>query len=558
MCISRINFASMQIEAKTATGVWLLLLAALNGTVFATVSTFNSADVPKAIPNESTVESTTTVSGAGGLIEDINVKLNITHAWDADLSVYLIGPPGTMVELFGGLGGSGNNFTDTVLDDRAATPITSGAPPFRGSFRPQSSLSAFDGLVLGGVWTLRVTDRALGDTGTLNSWSITIRTANPPAISRVFPRSAANSGRTYFAILEGTDLQAGATVKLTKASQADIAAAGAQVVNSGRLTCRLNLAGAVEGLWSVEVTNPDGQSAVLADAVEVWSSQPYLNAMGANSCGQLGIGTNTWSPHPALIDGVVEVAAGLNSTLVLREDGTVWECQFWAPPHRVADLAGVVAITVGEAHCLVLKSNGTVWAWGRNDAGQLGDGTTTYRETPVQVPGVAQVVAIAAGSYQSIAVQSDGTVWAWGWNAYGQLGDGTTTVRHWFLSILIATATWMTQTWPLSMLVRQVPPYSDCLPAVPPSVLQLLMPITTATWTRWISARASGATVERTDPGTPTVRLEYNRWFKETKGDEVLQLPGSRVGIPAFALFARVMASSPPETPNELPRSMTC
>lgn len=65
-----------------------------------------------------------------------------------------------------------------------------------------------------------------------------------------------------------------------------------------------------------------------------------------------------------------------------------------------------------------------------NDFGQLGDGTTTDRYTPVQVQGLSGVVAVAAGSDHSLALKSDGTLWAWGYNGYGQLGDGTTTNRY--------------------------------------------------------------------------------------------------------------------------------
>jgi len=70
-----------------------------------------------------------------------------------------------------------------------------------------------------------------------------------------------------------------------------------------------------------------------------------------------------------------------------------------------------------------------VWAWGYNNTGQLGDGTTTDRASPVAVPGLVNVVAVAAGNQHSLAMKSDGTVWGWGYNAFGQLGDGTTVTR---------------------------------------------------------------------------------------------------------------------------------
>ena len=72
-------------------------------------------------------------------------------------------------------GGSGDNFTDTVFDDEAATAIGAGSAPFTGSFRPEQPLSAFDGKPVDGTWKLRISDQAAQDIGTLNSWGITRR-----------------------------------------------------------------------------------------------------------------------------------------------------------------------------------------------------------------------------------------------------------------------------------------------------------------------------------------------------------------------------------------------
>lgn len=92
-----------------------------------------------------------------------------------------------------------------------------------------------------------------------------------------------------------------------------------------------------------------------------------------------------------------------------------------------------MAIAAGYDHSLALKSDGTVWAWGGNASGQLGDGTTTQRTSPVQVLGLVGVTGLAGGDAFSVAVQRDGasggTAWTWGANTLGQLGDGSTVSR---------------------------------------------------------------------------------------------------------------------------------
>src|SRR5207249_5167588 len=93
-----------------------------------------------------------------------------------------------------------------------------------------------------------------------------------------------------------------------------------------------------------------------------------------------------------------------------------------ATPVQVNGLPNVVAVAGSWYHSVALKSDGTVWAWGYNGSGQLGDGTTTQRLTPVQVSGLSGVIAISAGQSFTLALRSDGTVWGWGANGSGQLG----------------------------------------------------------------------------------------------------------------------------------------
>ena len=137
---------------------------------------------------------------------------------------------------------------------------------------------------------------------------------------------------------------------------------------------------------------------------------------------------------------VVAISGGTYHSLALKSDGTVWawgnneygqlgdETNInKTTPVQVPYIADAIAISSGESHSLALRPNGSVLAWGRNYYGQLGDGTTINKSAPIQVSDLANVRAVSAsGGSHSLALKADGTVWAWGNNNYGQLGEGTT------------------------------------------------------------------------------------------------------------------------------------
>jgi len=177
-------------------------------------------------------------------------------------------------------------------------------------------------------------------------------------------------------------------------------------------------------------------------------------AWGSNQYGQLGdeTTTNRLAPTEINITNVKKIVAGYFYTMALKNDGTLWA---WGQgkdgqlgngtlsnksmPTEV-DITNVKDIVTGGYysggnapidgnHSFAIKNDGTVWAWGNNHYGQLGDGTTTNRFTPVQV-NITNVKEISVGAWSIIALKNDGTVWAWGQNAGGLLGDGTTTDRH--------------------------------------------------------------------------------------------------------------------------------
>jgi len=144
------------------------------------------------------------------------------------------------------------------------------------------------------------------------------------------------------------------------------------------------------------------------------------------------------------ISNVEAIDASVGHSIALKKDGTVWTWGYnnhgqlgngsttnRSVPTQVSGLNKVTGIAAGGYHSIALKTDGTVYAWGANDKGQLGDGTNTERSVPALVSGLSDVKTLGAGLYHSAAVTyNGGSVWAWGDNSFGQLGDGTTTDRN--------------------------------------------------------------------------------------------------------------------------------
>ena len=142
-----------------------------------------SIDVPTPIPDLSTAYSDLTINEAGSnVISDVHVQLRINHTYDKDLILALQHPDGSEVLLVNRRGGSSDNFgsgacgsaTYTVLDQSAATAISSGSAPFAGTYRPESTLNTFNGKPLNGTWRLRMRDSYSKNAGTNLCWSIRV------------------------------------------------------------------------------------------------------------------------------------------------------------------------------------------------------------------------------------------------------------------------------------------------------------------------------------------------------------------------------------------------
>ena len=148
-----------------------------------------------AVTDFNTTTSGLTVTDTGYAVTDINVKFNITHAYDNDVEIHLV-HGATDVLLAKAVGGLGQNFTNTVLDDEASSSITTANAPFTGTYKAQSVLSAFDNMDATGLWELKVKDNDLLSTGQLNAWSFTIAGAAQELNTLVSIEEASLTGGT--------------------------------------------------------------------------------------------------------------------------------------------------------------------------------------------------------------------------------------------------------------------------------------------------------------------------------------------------------------------------
>jgi len=162
-------------------------------------------------------------------------------------------------------------------------------------------------------------------------------------------------------------------------------------------TAQLNYSGADGSAAPVQITlngatTVTSFSAGYQSACAIRSSDSQLYCWGGNGSGQLGQGYSSW-----------------------RETAL-----------RVGSPNTYSSVSMGYTHaCAIRSSDSTLWCWGDNWAGQVGDGTTTNRTSPVQVSGGGAWTAVSVSPYHTCALKSGGTLWCWGANWNGQLGNGT-------------------------------------------------------------------------------------------------------------------------------------
>ena len=135
---------------------------------------FTSTNVPITIPTTANVTVNSTLNVAStNTISDVNVTVNISHTWVNDMTITLISPTGTQVQLVAQPCVSDSLLNiNATFDDSGTALVCQTNPAISGTIQPFQSLSAFNGQNMNGTWTLRVLDSFNQDGGTINSWSL--------------------------------------------------------------------------------------------------------------------------------------------------------------------------------------------------------------------------------------------------------------------------------------------------------------------------------------------------------------------------------------------------
>lgn len=212
------------------------------------------------------------------------------------------------------------------------------------------------------------------------------------------------------------------------------------------------------GDGTTKANNTPSNAILVKDAVEVIAGSSHscarrstgtVQCWGANGKGQLGDGTTTGRTSAVTVSALADakqLTGGPAYTCALKTSGQVscWGQNFFyqlgdgsseqrTTPALVSGITDAMQVSAGvmdpSAHTCARHVGGTVSCWGRNDRGQLGDGTKENRKTPVQVKGLTDAVEISAGGFHTCARRATGAVVCWGANDQGQLGDGTKTDR---------------------------------------------------------------------------------------------------------------------------------
>ncbi len=255
------------------------------------------------VPNNFQVLGDTTSSGISGL----RVTVNLTYPYDPDLTLTLEhfdlnGNPQGSIALATSVGAGGNqkaNFTNTVFDDNATTPIQNAGAPFFGTYNPQLPLSDFAGVSAQGTWVLVVQNNSTTNgTGTINSWSLSFQ--KPVPTSGLGEPGADNISASFriFNLGQADAMSAEAWTPVGPASNSGTAGP------SNGASAASNTSGSVTAL-AIDPSDPTGNTVYAAGASGgVWKTTDFLTT---NPAGPTWISLTSFGPSNAVNIGSITV-----------------------------------------------------------------------------------------------------------------------------------------------------------------------------------------------------------------------------------------------------------
>ena len=323
------------------------------------------------------VSSPITVTGipgnAGSSLVSINV--NITHAYDSDLGLYLVSPCGYTIALSQANGGAGANYTSTTFST-SGTSIYAGTPPFTGVFRPEDPLMTLSGCASNGVWKLFAKDNFTPDQGTITSWSMSFTDKN----------TYSWAPSTGLSATTGTNVVASPTTTTVYS-----------------VTASSN-AGCVSAAKTITVTVNPKPTANAGSTNTLTCSNKTITLSGS------GGGTYSWT-GPGIVSGSATATPSVNvagnySLVVTSAAGcpssisTVSISQNITPPTPTA--SNSTTLTCNTTSAILTGGGGGTYAW---SGPSITAGGTTSSPT-VNAPGNYSVTVTAANGCTAVATTS--------------------------------------------------------------------------------------------------------------------------------------------------------
>ncbi len=343
-----------------------------------TAQTF--AGTTGAVPDLATTCFTANVVGLVGTLNPANglitCCINLTHTYDADLTINLTAPSGASILLTSNNGGAGDNYITTCFDGNVLNSVTTGVAPFNGSYRPEGSMNCVNNGTSGnGVWTLCITDGFGGDVGFLNSWNLSFGATGIPCTN---PTANDNClAATPICNLNG---YCGSTSSCYTASQVPAGFCGS-VENNSWLSF---VASATSATFDITVGNCLNSQGI---QMEVYSTTNCVSFTSFSNCWNPGVETNGTITATPLVIG---------NTYYLMIDGYAGDvCDY-----SISATAGVLTVSASASPATICQGSSTTLT-------ATATGATSYSWAPGG--GTTASIVVSPASTTTYTVTISGT-----------------------------------------------------------------------------------------------------------------------------------------------------